>query len=438
MLRPASARRAAPRGSTSDPTAPTTTAIGHRQRSHADGRQRPAGPASAAGHAEPGEHDRVGSPPGQVPAVPGGEENGAGDGEEQPGDEQRVVLDGGRLDGAGGVAPAVRDVTVGEQRREVLGHGQRVGPAVRVHHHDVRLRDLGVGIGQRGVGVDGEPTLARFGEVGHTAHHARHGHVAHRGEGTGTAAGEARHRALGRHAAERDAVADPKSVLEAGLGDGDLVGAARCWEAPFDHDRPEPAAGRHGDERARARTEAGRAADHHLDVGRLLDACVGGQHVADRVGDLARREDDDVGPSRPLRHPVDRGRGAARSRDRGDRDAPYRAGQGGEGDQEAPGAPPVGGRPQPRREHHALRSVVIRSGELGWAADAVTPHRVRLFPPPIAITQPPIRRTTAHKGRDDTGRPWSRRVAGVGRWARSRSHGAREARNSPWSGEFRA
>ena len=31
-------------------------------------------------------------------------------------------------------------------------------------------------------------------------------------------------------------------------------------------------------------------------------------------------------------------------------------------------APPVGGRPQPRREHHAPRSVVTRSGELGWAA----------------------------------------------------------------------
>ena len=53
-------------------------------------------------------------------------------------------------------------------------------------------------------------------------------------------------------------------------------------------------------------------------------------------------------------------------------------------------------------------------------ADAVASQRARLHPP-IAISQPPIRRTTAHKGRNDTGHPWSRRVGGVGQWARSSS-----------------
>ena len=164
----------------------------------------------------------------------------------------------------------------------------------------------------------------------------------------------------------------------------------------------------------------------------------GGQHVADRVGDLARREDDDVGPSRPLRHPVDRGRGAARSRDprRSRRPLSHRPGRPGRSGSARRAASWRPTTTTPRASRAPQRGHPVRRG--GWAADAVTPHRVRLFPPPIAITQPPIRRTTAHKGRDDTGRPWSRRVAGVGRWARSRSHRAREARNSPWSGEFRA
>ena len=144
-----------------------------------------------------------------MPAVPGGEEGGTGDGQEQAGDEQRIVLDRRRLDGAGGVAPPIGDVSVGEQRRQLLGHGEGIGPVVRVHHDDVGLRDLGVGLGQRGVGVDAESAVGVVGEVGQTPDHAGDRDVTHRREGTCAAAPEAGHGTSGAHPGERDPVADP-------------------------------------------------------------------------------------------------------------------------------------------------------------------------------------------------------------------------------------
>ena len=146
---------------------------------------------------------------------------------------------------------------------------------VRVHHDDVGLRDLGVGLGQRGVGVDAESAVGVVGEVGQTSDHAGDRDVAHRREGTCAAAPEAGHGTSGAHPGERDPVADPHAGPQRRLGDGDLIGAASRGEAPLDHHGCEPAAGGHRDQRAFTRAEPGWAPDHHLDVGCLLDAWIG-------------------------------------------------------------------------------------------------------------------------------------------------------------------